>query len=57
MSFKLFHSDHGEEDIAMRRGRPLYLNAERLAQVQRMWSCSTLLDEAQKDWFVDSNLY
>jgi hypothetical protein len=33
------------------------LNAERLEQFRRMWACSTLLDEAQKEWHTDGNLY
>jgi hypothetical protein len=53
----LFFADHGEEDLTLRRGRPLYLNAERLEQFRRMWACSTLLDEAGKEWHTDGNLY
>jgi hypothetical protein len=29
---------HYEEDPYMRRGRPLFLNAERYAHVQRLWA-------------------
>lgn len=33
---------HGEEDMYLRRGRPLYLSAERYAQVQHLWATSAL---------------
>ena len=29
---------HGEEDLNLRRGRPLFLNAERYAHVRRLWA-------------------
>lgn len=31
---------HGEEDVYLRRGRPLYLSVERYAQVQHLWATS-----------------
>ena len=52
----IYLDDHGEEDIALRRGRPMHLSSERLESFKRMWACGTLLDEA-KEWFVDGNLY
>jgi hypothetical protein len=29
--------EHGEEDIDLRRGKPLHLNAARYAQLRRLW--------------------
>jgi hypothetical protein len=47
---------HGEEDILLRRGKALYLNAARVDQLNRMWACGTAFEEAGKDWFSDANL-
>lgn len=37
-SISPYLDDHGEEDAGLRRGRPLHLNAERMAQLAALWS-------------------
>jgi len=37
-SLSLYVDEHGEEDVGLRRGRPLYLHKDRYECLQKLWS-------------------
>jgi len=37
-SLSLYVDEHGEEDVGLRRGRPLYLHKDRFECLQKLWS-------------------
>lgn len=44
-SISPYLDEHGEEDAGLRRGRPLHLDAERFAQLSKMWSGHVIAGE------------
>lgn len=40
MSMSPYLDSHGEEDVNLKRGRPLYLSILRYGEIQRLWAAS-----------------
>jgi hypothetical protein len=45
----------GEEDVDLRRGKPLYLSDERYAHIHTLWRNNTLLHACMQRWLMHPN--
>ena len=52
-----YHAFIGEEDLYLRRGKPLYLSRVRYRQLRRIWSSGASLHDAYSPWTMGSHLH